>query len=118
MLSTITLSALLAYAHWADSLREHDEMFRDDSVLPDLRSMAQARRNALRNQSRTMQPLFADIVAEIVGEIGLSVTAVRDNGSGYNPTTGLAELSAVALVSGYPYTIHINHEGHVSLSAQ
>lgn len=118
MPNSITLSALIAYAHWADSVREYDDMFRDDTVLPDLRSTAQLRRNALRNQSRTMTPMFVDVVTELVGEVGLSVTAVRDAGSGYNPDTGLAELRAVALVSGYPYSIHIDHEGHVSLVEQ
>lgn len=118
MPNSITLSALITYAHWADSVREHDDMYRDDSVLPELRDRAKVRRNALLNQRRTMEPLFVDVVSALVGEIGLSVTAVRDSGSGYNPDSGLAELRAVALVSGYPYSIHINHEGKVSLVEQ
>ena len=115
---SITLSALIAYAHWADSLRDYEDMLRDDSVLPDIRNRSRLRRNTLLDHRRTMEPLFADIVAALVGEIGLSVTSIRDAGSGYNPDTGLAELRAVALVSGYPYSIHINHEGKVSLVEQ
>lgn len=116
MPNSILLSALLAYAHWADSVREHDDMFRDDSVLPDLRSMAQLRRNALLNHRRTMMPLFEDLISAFMAGEGLSASAIRDAGSGYDSDSGLAYLSAVAVVNGRSASIRVEHDGRVSVT--